>query len=135
VNDLTAKEQRAVRTALRFLRLHVGAWGPLAKALRYEWDSIQKVATGKRSVTPALALRVARFAGVAVDELLTGSGCRPASARIAAVRRTTSPTRRPWSSNAAVALVAAWICSSPTLGSSNRSPRGQMNRLLLGGLT
>ncbi len=60
MNDLTDKEQRAVRTALRFLRLRVGAWGPLAKELRYEWDSIQKVATGKRAVTPALALRVAR---------------------------------------------------------------------------
>lgn len=72
MNDLTAKEQRAVRTALRFLRLRVGAWGPLAKALRYEWDSIQKVATGKRAVTPALALRVARFAGVPMDELLAG---------------------------------------------------------------
>jgi hypothetical protein len=72
VNDLTSKEQRAVRTALRFLRLRVGAWGPLAKALRYEWDSIQKVATGKRAVTPALALRVARFAEIPMDELLAG---------------------------------------------------------------
>jgi hypothetical protein len=45
MSDLTRKEQKAVRTALR---LRVGAWGPLAKALRYEWDSIQKVATGKR---------------------------------------------------------------------------------------
>jgi hypothetical protein len=72
VNDLSDREQRAVRTALRFLRRRVGAWGPLAKALRYEWDSIQKVATGKRAVTPALALRVARFAGIAMDELLAG---------------------------------------------------------------
>ncbi len=72
MNDLTEKEQKAVRTALRFLRLRVGAWGPLAKALRYEWDSIQKVATGKRAVTPALALRVARFAGIPMDELLAG---------------------------------------------------------------
>jgi len=72
MSDLTAKEQKAVRTALRFLRLRVGAWGPLAKALRYEWDSIQKVATGKRAVTPALALRVARLAGVPMDELLAG---------------------------------------------------------------
>jgi hypothetical protein len=72
VSDLTAKEQRAVRTALRFLRLRVGAWAPLAKTLRYEWDSIQKVATGKRGVTPALALRVARLAGVPMDELLAG---------------------------------------------------------------
>ena len=77
MNDLTAKEQLAVRTALRFLRLRVGAWGPLAKALRYEWDSIQKVATGKRAVTPALALRVARFAGIAMDELLAGQWLSP----------------------------------------------------------
>ena len=72
MNDLTAREQKAVRTALRFLRLRVGAWGPLAKALRCEWDSIQKVATGKRAVTPALALRVARFAVIPMDELLAG---------------------------------------------------------------
>ena len=50
--------QEAVRTALRFLRLRVGAWGPLTKALRCEWDSI--------------ALRVARFAGIPVDEPLAG---------------------------------------------------------------
>jgi hypothetical protein len=84
VNDLTTKEQHAVRTALRFLRLRflrlrVGAWGPLAKALRYEWDSLQKVATGKRTVTPALALalRVARVAGIGMDawtRCLRGSG-------------------------------------------------------------
>ena len=77
MNDLSAKEQKAVRTALRFLRLRVGAWGPLAKALRYEWDSIQKVATGKRAVTPALALRVARFVGVPMDELLAGQWLSP----------------------------------------------------------
>jgi hypothetical protein len=77
MNDLTAKEQKAVRTALRFLRLRVGAWGPLAKVLRYEWDSIQKVATGRRAVTPALALRVARLAGVPMDELLAGRWLSP----------------------------------------------------------
>ena len=58
VNDLTMKGQKAVRTALRFLRLRAEACGSLAKALRYEWDSIQKVTTGKRAVTPARALRV-----------------------------------------------------------------------------
>ena len=92
VNDLTDKEQRAVRTALRFLRLRVGAWAPLAKALRYEYDSVQKVAAGKKAVTPALALRVARLAGVGVgmDELL-------GSARTAGTRPRTSSTRRQWS--------------------------------------
>src|SRR5262245_58243975 len=53
-----------MRTALRFLRLRVGTWEPLAKALRYEWDSIQKVATGRPAVTLALALRAAQLAGI-----------------------------------------------------------------------
>jgi len=77
VSDLTDKEQRHVRTALRFLRLRAGAWAPLAKALRYEMDSVQKVAAGKKAVTPALALRVARFAGVPMDELLAGQWLSP----------------------------------------------------------
>jgi hypothetical protein len=45
--------------------------------MRYEWDSIQKVATGRRAVTPALALRVARLVGVPVDELLAGRWLSP----------------------------------------------------------
>ena len=73
--DEQGTEGRAYGAAV--LRLRVGAWGPLAKALRYEWDSIQKVATGKRAVTPALALRVARFAGVPMDELLAGQWLSP----------------------------------------------------------
>jgi plasmid maintenance system antidote protein VapI len=52
--------------------VRVGAWEPLAKALRYQWASVHKVATGKKPVTPALALRVARFAGVSMDTLLAG---------------------------------------------------------------
>jgi hypothetical protein len=58
VNDLTAKEQRAVRTALRFLRLRVGSWKPLARRCTVSGTGIQKVATGKRQVTAALALGV-----------------------------------------------------------------------------
>jgi hypothetical protein len=77
MSDLTNQEQKAVRTVLRFLRLRVGAWAPLAKALHYQWDSIQKVATGKKPVTPALALRVARFAGVSMDTLLAGEWLSP----------------------------------------------------------
>jgi hypothetical protein len=34
----------------------------------------QKIATGKRAVSPALALRVARAAGATMDELLAGQG-------------------------------------------------------------
>jgi hypothetical protein len=54
-------------------RFRDGAWGALAPALRCEWDSIQKVATGKRAVTPVLALRVLRVERLAgAPELLAG---------------------------------------------------------------
>jgi transcriptional regulator with XRE-family HTH domain len=77
MSDLTAKEQRAVRTTLRFLRLRMGAWQPLAKALHIEEDSISKVANGKRGVTASLALRVARFLEINVDALLAGQYLSP----------------------------------------------------------
>ena len=78
MSDLTAREQKAVRTALRFLRLRVGAWAPLSKALRYEYDrTTWSPLFVKKAVTPALALRVARFAGVSIDELLAGQWLSP----------------------------------------------------------
>ena len=40
---LTDKEQRHVRTALRFLRFRVGGWQPLADALGVKADTIGKV--------------------------------------------------------------------------------------------
>jgi hypothetical protein len=75
-NDLTAKEQRAVRVMLHVLRLRVGAWKPLGKVLRYEADSLRKIATGGCAVTPTLALRLARHVGVSMDALLAGE-CLP----------------------------------------------------------
>jgi hypothetical protein len=94
VNDLTAKEQKAVRTALRFLRLRVGAWGPLAKALRYQWDSIQKVATGKKAVTPGAGAAyrpVRRRADGRATRGHVAVACT--SARIAVTRQTISSMR------------------------------------------
>lgn len=72
MSDLTEKEQRHVRTALRFLRLSIGTWKPLAAALRYDSESIGKVVTGRRNVTATLALRLARFVDLPVDDLLAG---------------------------------------------------------------
>lgn len=72
MSDLTAKEQQHVRTALRYLRHSLGSWQPLAKALCLEAESLSKIATGRRGVTASLALRVARFVDVAIDDLLAG---------------------------------------------------------------
>lgn len=81
MTDLTLKEQQHVRTALRFLRLRIGGWEPLAKGLGFQWDTVQKVATGMRSVTASMALRVARLADAPVDDLLAGRWLSPRTCR------------------------------------------------------
>lgn len=70
MSDLNAKEQNHVRTALRYLRRRVGGWTPVADALGYKYDSVEKVARGGRAVTAAMATRVARILGTSVDDLL-----------------------------------------------------------------
>jgi transcriptional regulator with XRE-family HTH domain len=70
---LTDKEQRHVRTALRFLRYRVGGWQPLADALGVKADTIGKVLRGGRDVTARLAYSVARLTDVSIDDLLAGA--------------------------------------------------------------
>jgi hypothetical protein len=72
VSDLTPGEQAHVRTALRFLRARCGTWGNVAKALRVAQSMLANVNVGRRNVSARLAFRVARLAGVGVDEVLTG---------------------------------------------------------------
>jgi hypothetical protein len=69
--DLTAKEQTNVRTALKFLRLRCGGWEPLAKVLHFHPKALAASVRGK-TASPTLAYRIARFAKVTVDDVLTG---------------------------------------------------------------
>lgn len=71
---LTAEEQDHVRAALQFLRRRIGTWKAVAAVLGKTEKTIQnQVQPGcRKSVTPDLAFRVARFAGVGVDDVLTG---------------------------------------------------------------
>ena len=71
VSDLTAKELDNMRAALRFLHAKVGKWTTLTKALRTTARSLRRTRDGE-SATPALAVRVAKFAGVGVDDVLAG---------------------------------------------------------------
>lgn len=74
---LTDREQRHVRTALRFLRFKVGGWQSLADALGVQTDTISKVLRGARGVTAQLAYSVARLTDVSIDELLSGALLSP----------------------------------------------------------
>lgn len=70
--DFTAKEVAHTRAALRFLRLRCGSWSTLARALRYNNMTVSNVANGQKPVTATLAVRIAKFANVGVDDVLTG---------------------------------------------------------------
>lgn len=69
MSDLTAEEQKNVRAALRFLRARCGGWEAVAKVLHAHKSSVAK---NERAVSASLAVRVARFAGVGVDDVLAG---------------------------------------------------------------
>jgi len=66
ISDLTTEERAHVRAAAQFLRARCGGWREVAKALRFSTDTVKKRAT------PTLALRIARLAGVGVDDVLEG---------------------------------------------------------------
>lgn len=70
--DLTPDEERNVRTALKFLYQRCGAWEPLSKALGTSSDMLSRITCGMRPVPARLVFRVARFAKVGVDDVLTG---------------------------------------------------------------
>lgn len=63
---------RPTREALRFLRIRFGQLKLLAKALRLQSNSIVKVLSGDDNVSALMVLRVARLAGVGLDDLLAG---------------------------------------------------------------
>lgn len=72
MTDLDGKEQKHVRTALRFLCTSHGDWKSVARALPFESNNLRSIMRGDRDVSAMLAFRTARLAGVSVDDLLTG---------------------------------------------------------------
>lgn len=65
--NLTAEEQANVRAAVRFLRVKCGGWEPAAKLLKSP-----RIQLARGVVHPMLAFKVARVAGVGVDDVLQG---------------------------------------------------------------
>lgn len=68
---LTKAEEENVLAAIHFLKVRLGTWKMLALALRTKRVTIRKVRGGKR-VKLTLAKRVARLAGISVDDLKSG---------------------------------------------------------------
>lgn len=77
MSDLDQKEQNHVRSALRFLRRRLGTWATVADVLHSAPKTIDNVVNGYNAVSASLAIRVARLAGVMVDDLLVGKFLPP----------------------------------------------------------
>ena len=71
-SDLTPEEQANVKRALLVLRQRLGSLAELAVALRANRDTLKWYGSRRGRPTAGIALRAARLAGVAVEELLAG---------------------------------------------------------------
>lgn len=71
--DLTADESANVRAALRFLVVRHGGASKLAVALGVGLASLKKHVAARGRPGAAVAIRVARLAGVAVEDALSGA--------------------------------------------------------------
>jgi DNA-binding XRE family transcriptional regulator len=71
--DLTADEIKNVKAALRVLRRRYETWQGAAEALGVRAVTLRMAVLAKRRPSVALALRVARLVGVAVEDVLSGA--------------------------------------------------------------
>jgi hypothetical protein len=73
MSELTDLEQANVRAALRFLHAKCGTWALVVATLGSgKAIVVSKVASGHKSASAALAVRVARAVGAPVDDVLQG---------------------------------------------------------------
>lgn len=97
MSELTTEEQKNVRAAMRFLRGRFGSWERVAEALRSRLNTVSGVVHQGRAVSAGLAIRTARLAGVAIDDVLSGkyppAGACPHCGHIPLVPVTTEAAR------------------------------------------
>jgi hypothetical protein len=70
--DLTKEEQEHVRAAITYLRARMGTWEALARALHFDAATFIHVVARRKAASPTMAFRVARIAGIGIDDLLAG---------------------------------------------------------------
>ncbi|MGH7440630.1 MAG: hypothetical protein ACRENE_33480 [Polyangiaceae bacterium] len=76
MSDLTKEEQAHVRRALQVLRYRCGGWKAVGKAVKVSEYNVRNI--GKtRGVSAGVAIRVARFLKINIDDLLAGKFVPP----------------------------------------------------------
>jgi len=74
---LTEEEEAGVRRALGALRIRLGNWRNVAKALKTDRTTITRVVCIRKRASAGFAVRVARLLGIPVADVLTGSFPKP----------------------------------------------------------
>lgn len=72
MSDLTEKEQARVRLVLRVLRVRLGGWRAVSKAIGFRPGSLEQSANGRRGISASLAFRIAKICDVSMEDLLAG---------------------------------------------------------------
>lgn len=77
VNRLSADEVANVLAAMRVLHGRHGTWKGVAQAMGLSKRTVTRFASGEAVPTAGMAIKVARLAGVTVDDVLSGEFAKP----------------------------------------------------------
>jgi hypothetical protein len=69
---MTPEEQEATRVAIRFLAKRFGSFKKLSTSMRANVATVELAASKRGTVSAGIALRVARAAGVPLEDVLAG---------------------------------------------------------------
>lgn len=79
--DLTKAEQDNVLAYMRFLRVHLGSWRRVERAVPLSHSFRSEITAGKAPVTSAMAFRIAKVFNVSMYEVLSGTALPPGTCR------------------------------------------------------
>jgi hypothetical protein len=80
-SDLTPGEQEHVRALLRVLRVQLGTWTSVRRALPLSHSTLAEVMSGRTEVTATIAFRVAKAFDAPISAVLTGQALPPGTCR------------------------------------------------------
>lgn len=75
--DLTLDEQANARRVVRLLLVKLGSWEAVAKAMETSHGTVHSIGSSRRSISAGFALRVARAAGVPMEDVISGAWPKP----------------------------------------------------------
>jgi len=79
--DLTKAEQDNVLAYMRFLRVNLGSWRRVERAVPLSHSARVEITAGRCSVTSSMAFRIAKVFSVSLYDILAGTALPPGTCR------------------------------------------------------